>query len=198
MLDKKSLRKKIQYQRCALNPYQRRQREQQLTRLLLSLPVIQKAQTIAAYWPNQGEISALGALACLHAQGKKVYLPKMYAAGKMQFLHFHQRSALYKNCYGIIEVQDKRVISVENLDVILLPLVAFDAQLNRLGMGGGYYDRALAFLRQKPWLKKPVLIGLAHDFQQVRQLSIEPWDVPLQMVVTNQRIYRPQARFTRP
>jgi 5-formyltetrahydrofolate cyclo-ligase len=75
------------------------------------------------------------------------------------------------------------------LDLILLPLVAFDESGQRLGMGGGFFDRSLAFLAWRQHWRKPHLIGLAYDFQKVAALPREPWDVPLDAVVTDQNVY---------
>ena len=75
------------------------------------------------------------------------------------------------------------------LDAVLFPLVGFDETGGRLGMGGGFYDRTFAFSRIRPCMA-PKLVGLAHDFQRVEQLPIEPWDVPLHGVVTDKRCYR--------
>ncbi len=75
------------------------------------------------------------------------------------------------------------------LDVILLPLVGFDDDGQRIGMGGGFYDRTLAFT-QRPG-PRPRLIGLAHDCQRVTRLPVAPWDVPLDAIVSDRRILRP-------
>ncbi len=80
---------------------------------------------------------------------------------------------------------------VRDLDLILMPLVGFDLQGNRLGMGGGFYDRSLAFLRYRLYWKRPRLLGLAYDFQQVDILTADPWDIPMQAVVTDQAVYLP-------
>ncbi len=79
---------------------------------------------------------------------------------------------------------------VESIDVVLVPLVAFDALGHRLGMGGGFYDRT--FARRKR--KLPLLVGIAHDFQQVERLAVAPWDIDLDMVVSDRRIYRTGRR----
>ncbi|BBN82699.1 hypothetical protein PA25_26840 [Pseudoalteromonas sp. A25] len=75
------------------------------------------------------------------------------------------------------------------LDYLLMPLVAFDHLGNRLGMGGGYYDKTLARY-YKEHMKKPELIGLAHDCQKVEQLPTEAWDVPLQQIITPSKFYQ--------
>jgi 5-formyltetrahydrofolate cyclo-ligase len=71
-----------------------------------------------------------------------------------------------------------------------MPLVGFDANCNRLGMGGGFYDRTLAYLRLRRCWRRPLLIGIAHECQRVERLETNTWDVPLDLVVTEERIYR--------
>jgi 5-formyltetrahydrofolate cyclo-ligase len=75
------------------------------------------------------------------------------------------------------------------LDVVLAPLVVFDENRNRIGMGGGFYDRSFA-MRKDAAISLPVLIGVAHELQKVEQIIPEDWDVRLDMVVTDQAIYR--------
>ncbi len=93
---------------------------------------------------------------------------------------------MYKNCYGILEPKQQQAIPIEDLDILFVPLVAFDDELNRLGMGGGYYDRALS---RSPRPRRPLLIGLAHQGQKVAQLNTQYWDIPLDMVLTDQKRY---------
>ena len=98
-------------------------------------------------------------------------------------------NGLLKNSYGIPEPLSKGNRPACNLDIVLMPLVAFDKQGNRLGMGGGYYDKTFAFKRQTLWRKKPILVGLSHHFQQVDELNNDNWDIPLTAIVTNQKIW---------
>lgn len=95
-----------------------------------------------------------------------------------------------QNRYGIAEPKlDQRLICpVRELDIIGTPLVAFDQSGQRLGMGGGYYDRTLA-----PWFKTQqgaMPIGLAHDCQQVEQLPTASWDIPLRKIVTPSKVWQ--------
>jgi 5-formyltetrahydrofolate cyclo-ligase len=75
------------------------------------------------------------------------------------------------------------------LDWIFVPVVAFDARGNRLGMGGGYYDASLAVLRHRQCWRRPRLVGLAHEFQRIDTLDVDNWDVPLHGILTDQRFY---------
>ena len=70
------------------------------------------------------------------------------------------------------------------------PLVAFDVSGNRVGMGGGFYDRTLAYLQHRRYWRKPVLAGLAHEIQKVAQLDTQSWDIPLDYVITEKQIYK--------
>src|SRR5690606_7992459 len=106
------------------------------------------------------------------------------------FRRFKDLRHLAPNRFGILEPnQAAQSIDIQQLDLILLPLVGFDAQGRRLGMGGGYYDRSLAF---KKVYKKlgPKLIGLAHAIQQVDALTVDIWDVPLDAIVTDKKLFK--------
>ena len=96
-----------------------------------------------------------------------------------------------KNRFGILQprwcVADQRAVWA--LDAVFLPLVGFDQLGGRLGMGGGFYDRCFAELYQRDHLMTPQRIGLAHDCQQIEQLPVAAWDVPLHAVVSDQRWY---------
>lgn len=163
-------------------------RDQQLCRHLLALPLLQHCRHIAGYWPNDGEIGPLPALRHWHQQGKTVYLPQLLANKQLRFACWHgDVRGLRANRFGIPEPVQRRHVSGCQLDAVLMPLVAFDRNGNRLGMGGGYYDRSFAF-RLVGWRNRPLLIGLAHDFQQQPALPCESWDIPLDMIVTNRGV----------
>ncbi|WP_334064378.1 5-formyltetrahydrofolate cyclo-ligase [Alteromonas genovensis] len=108
--------------------------------------------------------------------------------GHLLFLEYGPHTTLVKNKYNIDEPElaCPNVVPTSNIDVILMPLVGFDSKGNRLGMGGGYYDRTLAFTQFTQ--QKPILIGIAHDEQEVETLPFEPWDIPLDIIVTPKRI----------
>ncbi|MCP3673561.1 MAG: 5-formyltetrahydrofolate cyclo-ligase, partial [Gammaproteobacteria bacterium] len=115
----------------------------------------------------------------------QVYLPKVYEDGsnQLQFLHYHPKSKMQNNRFGIPEPVTEDKIDLQNIDLLLMPLTAFDLSGNRIGMGGGYYDRTLS----KLFNKKPLLVGIAYDFQQVERCPVESFDQPLQMILTPTR-----------
>lgn len=154
------------------------------------MPEIIRARHIAAYWPADGEISPLPLMDACMRKGKTVYLPRVLGSGQLVFRIFSGHRALKANRYGIPEPVSRFCHSAKKPDIVLMPLVAFDKKGNRLGMGGGYYDKTFAFKRQSLWRKKPLLIGLAHDFQEVAGLHRDDWDIPLSAIVTNTRVIR--------
>ncbi len=188
MSSKAITRQHIRQQRQSLSQQQQQHASSQLIQQLLKLPELRTAKHIGLYWPNDGEISAVDLLRRAGKRGKYFYLPKVLDDG---FLHFRPLTKnMRQNCYGIAEPVNSRVIPLHKLDLILMPLVAFDRLGQRLGMGGGYYDRSLMFKRKQLWRAKPILVGLAHDFQEVMALGHDSWDIPLSVIVTNKEIIR--------
>lgn len=150
-----------------------------MLRQLRALSAYRRASHVALYWPADGEpdVRDLAGHARLH--GKKLYLPIVGHGGTMRFGLWPPAAKLRRNRYGIPEpVGSRRSVTATGLDLLVMPLVAFDERGNRLGMGGGYYDRALAGRR------RPVLAGVAFAFQQAAGIPAQPWDIPLDIVVT--------------
>lgn len=189
-IDRNTLRRQLRQQRRALSPQQRRQAAHQLQRYLGSHPLFLHSQHIAFYLPNDGELDLQPLIERAWAMGKRCYLPVLSPLyhNRLWFAPYHPHSRLQTNRFGIPEPKQnwREMRPVQSLDLILTPLVAFDDQGNRLGMGGGYYDRTLAYLRLRKHWKKPRLIGTAYGFQQVSHLDAANWDVPLHGIATEQ------------
>ena len=98
---------------------------------------------------------------------------------------------LISNRFNIIEpLAIGMPANIRHFDLILVPLVAFDRNGNRLGMGGGFYDRALAFKNHNSSLRRPRLIGVAHHFQEVDEINPQPWDVRLDAILTDRELIK--------
>jgi 5-formyltetrahydrofolate cyclo-ligase len=153
--------------------------------VIASLSAFRRARRIAFYLTYGGEIDPQPALELATALGKTCYLPVLHPLGhnRLYFVRHDAGEPLILNRFGIPEPRLRRPTPIWSLDLIFVPLVAFDAAGNRLGQGAGFYDRSLACLRGRP-AKRPLLIGLAHGFQQVPQLHPTSWDVPLHGVAT--------------
>ncbi len=142
-------------------------------------------RTLAGYFGIRGEIDLTGLLARQAAAGVRVAMPVLerHRPGRMHFRAWSPEDRLCHNDFGIPEpCPDAPRIWRRELDVVFLPLVAFDAMGHRLGMGGGYYDRY--FARRRLGAARPRLVGVAHAFQQVPRLERQTWDVPLDAVIT--------------
>ncbi len=162
-----------------------------LARQLATLPAFQRARRVAGYWPADGEINPLPALLRAIAAGKACYLPILspQRPGRLQFARWWPGAPLRYNRFGIPEpgVLKRDWLDPRMLDLVILPLVAFDGSGNRLGMGGGFYDRSFAFLLNHAW-RRPRLVGAAFDLQRLASLPRRPWDIPLDAVVSEQRV----------
>lgn len=153
---------------------------------------IEQAQHIALYLSNDGEISTRPLINWLWQTNRQVYLPVLhpFSNGHLLFLHYSPDTHMTTNRYGIQEPKlDIRLVQpLNNIDVICTPLVAFDQSGQRLGMGGGYYDRTLHQWHQ--YQCGPYPLGLAHDCQYVEHLPSEAWDVPLPKILTPSTLYQ--------
>ncbi len=194
---RRALRQTLRRRRRGLSPRQQRDAARRLCRQLRQLPEVQRARRVALYLPNDGEIDPRPLIAWLNRRQARVYLPvlKPLSVNTLWFVHYHPGTPMRRNRFGIPEPQTRhgahraRRLPAWALDVILLPLVGFDARGQRMGMGGGFYDRSLAFTRRPG--PRPTLIGLAHDCQRVPRLPDAPWDVPLDIIASDTRVLRP-------
>ncbi|WP_213608911.1 5-formyltetrahydrofolate cyclo-ligase [Pseudoalteromonas sp.] len=151
-----------------------------------------KKSHIALYLSNDGELDTSLLINELWSIEHAVYLPVIHPfnGANLLFQRYEKNSPMRANRYGILEpkLNCSQICPLPALDYLLMPLVAFDKYGNRLGMGGGFYDRTLARLHEENW-QQPQLIGLAHECQQVDKLPIESWDVPLKTIITPNKTY---------
>jgi 5-formyltetrahydrofolate cyclo-ligase len=180
-------------QRRALSAIEQQQHSQALCQNVTALKVYRESQHIAFYIANDGEIDPQHLIEQARFSGKNVYLPVLSPLkNSLYFAPFEANSRLALNRFNIPEpVCDASALKkASQLDLLLLPLVAFDTDGNRMGMGGGFYDRTLAFLQERHLPKKPVLAGLAHEIQKVERLHAQSWDIPLDYIITEKQLYQ--------
>ena len=170
--------------RSALDPEQRQRLDESICTHLLQWAASVPGRRIAAYIAFRGEPDLMPALRQMHVLQKMVHLPVLRPDG-IEFCRWQPGDPMRRNRFGIPEPADTPVCPAKELDLVLMPLVAFSNSGIRLGMGGGYYDRAFSF-RQAVNVRKPVLTGVAYRLQRLETLSdqAEPWDVPLDSVLT--------------
>lgn len=185
-VDHALLRKTLRAQRRGLGAVQRRISARSLTRTLMASTLIRRSRHFAVFLPNDGELDLRPAVRRLWRAGKRCYLPAL-SGHRLRFLPYAAGSPLRRNRYGIPEPalrHHRHWRDLRALDVVLVPLVAFDGRGNRLGMGGGYYDRTFAYLARARLWHRPLLIGVGYRFQRVGALPERAWDVPLAGVLT--------------
>jgi len=156
---------------------------------ICALVEYQQAQDIAVYFAVNGEIGLTPVIDRALSQGKKIYLPNLDQK-TLRFSPYDPAQKMRINRFKLPEpdVTDEEMLDARELDLVLAPLVVFDPNRNRIGMGGGFYDRSFAF-RKEAGSHRPQLIGVAHEMQKVTRLEPEEWDVRLDMVVTDQATY---------
>jgi len=186
-----TIRKTIRAARKALTNEAQKQASNKLLDTLITHPKILAAKRVSVTLAYDGEIDLTPFIAWCWQQDKHVYLPVVHPTeiGQLVFVEYKANTKMELNRYGIkepkLEIQHTHFINAcasAELDIVFTPLVAFDQHGNRIGMGGGYYDRLLT-----PWFEKkigPYPIGLAHDCQYVDILPIQNWDVPLPEIIT--------------
>ncbi len=192
-LSRPALRRRLRHARRQLTPAQQRLAARRLYRQLAQHPWFRRARHIALYLPNDGEIDPRLLLQTAQRRGKATYLPVLnpWPRTRMVFQRIEPSERLRRNRFGIPEpmIRTARQRRVWALDLLLMPLVGFDGNGGRLGMGGGFYDRSLAYRAMRKKSHKPTLLGLAHECQRVDRLPLESWDVALQATVTDQGWY---------
>lgn len=186
-----SLRQHYRSQRRALSAQQQADHSQLLAQHLLQFESLQSAGRIACYLANDGEIDPAVFVEAAWSRNQQVYLPVLAdSEDSLLFAPYTANCNMQPNRFGIDEpvCASEQHVQASELDTVLLPLVAFDGQGNRMGMGGGFYDRTLAFRIEDKTLNKPFLIGLAHEIQRSEQLQSASWDVPLDAIATENSV----------
>jgi 5-formyltetrahydrofolate cyclo-ligase len=186
------LRREIRSQRRQLSPQTQYLHSLRLQRLAANYSPFRHSRRIAFYLASKGEIDPILLMQQALKAGKQVFLPVLRKRPEsgLWFAPFRPGEPLRNNRYQIPEpvVHRHPPVMPWAIDLVFMPLVGFDKHGNRLGMGGGYYDRTFAFKRLRKHLKGPKLIGLAHELQRVDELPAQPWDIAMDAVITEQAI----------
>jgi 5-formyltetrahydrofolate cyclo-ligase len=152
----------------------------------ISLLKIDKSnlKNIGGYYPSNYEIDDLDILDYLEKKNFKVSLPVIKKENQMNFYKWSRRDPLKINKFGIPEPVSTKIIYP---DILLVPLVAYDSNLNRLGYGGGFYDRYIEKIEK---IKKVIKIGLAFSFQKISSIPTNQYDKRLDYIVTEKEILK--------
>lgn len=194
MQDRQQLRQRLRLARKSLTDAQQEVASENLLQMIINAKLLHGVRSCAAYLSNDGELNPQQLIQYCWQNKIQPTLPVLhpFTAGNLLFLNYRSDSVMCTNKYGIPEplCEVQNVVPLRNIDVLFVPLVGFDDKGNRLGMGGGYYDRTLHCLAvQKAEQNRLTnIIGLAHDCQQVDRLPVQNWDVPLDAIITPTRI----------
>jgi len=193
--ERASLRKSLRHARRSLSLREQNDAAVALHNALADQRFFRSAKRLAFYLANDGEIDPSLLFAAALARGQHCFLPLLHPFGqnRLLFVRYRQDDSLRRNRWGILEprLQACRRVPARTLDVVLVPLVGFDAQGNRLGMGKGFYDRTFSF-RAAARRRRPLLVGLAHECQRVENLGSQAWDVRMDRIVSDKQSYQPK------
>jgi 5-formyltetrahydrofolate cyclo-ligase len=190
--NKKSLRRQLRAERSALSPLYRQNAARQALREIVRSGLLLKGRRWGFYLPMHEEFDVLPLINQALQMRKSCYLPVTAnrPARPLRFVRLDGRHALTVNRYGIIEPHSRNLLNARWLDVLFVPLVGFDNQGHRLGMGGGYYDATLSFLRGRKIWRRPYLVGLAFECQRAAVVPTEEWDISLNAALTETGLTR--------
>lgn len=182
---KNDLRSLLRNKRSGLSSIDQQRKSQLIINHILQSKLFKKSVKIGYYHAVRGEANPKN---LSNSDTKKqFYLPVISKDEciALEFAPVTPQTQYTNNQFAIPEpvCAQSELMGVDELDLLFVPLLSFDKQGNRLGMGGGFYDRCLSFKQQQP-KKKPILIGFSYDFQEVDVLQAEPWDIPLDGVAT--------------
>lgn len=181
---KAELRRRLLAARGQLDGAQRQRLDRRVCSQVLQFVGERDDLTVAAFVAFKGEPDLMPVLTALHGSGRRVYLPVLDSQA-LRFRRWRPQQPLVANQFGILEPPAECAeIAPHQLDLVLMPLVAYSPTGVRLGMGAGYYDRTFAFCCDEPEAG-PLLVGVAYGLQQVDSLPAERWDVPLHAVITD-------------
>jgi len=189
-----TLRSSLRKKRQELSTEQQMAASLALFNMLGNQDFFRVAQRIAFYQVADGEIDPRMLLDLALSEGKSCFLPVIQQDNPefVSFAPYDANTELVPNKWGIAEPPGSEVISPTNFDVVFVPLVAFSEDCFRMGMGQGFYDRTFSF---KIFNRRssPMLVGLAHECQLIDSFPVESWDVRLDAVATESKIYRPDT-----
>jgi 5-formyltetrahydrofolate cyclo-ligase len=162
----------------------------QIARWLKQTHWLHPGARVGCYLAMPDEVDTAGCIAAALARGCRLFLPRITDVRRRQMTFTPFAGPMRRNVHGIPEPDARDRLAARWLDVILVPTVGFDACGHRLGMGAGYYDRALAFRLRHPRWRGPRLVGLAFDCQQLQAIEPGPHDVPLDAIITENGLRR--------
>ena len=175
-MNKSEIRKKILKVRKQNNSKNLEVNFQNILKILKKKKITDRI--IGGYYPYNYEINVMKTMEKLERLNFVITLPKIKKNFQMDFFSWSSKDPLIVNKYGIPEPTSKKL---KYPNILLVPLVAFDKHFNRVGYGGGFYDRYIKKVKKN---KKIITIGLAYSLQKVKKIPINKYDIKLDFIVT--------------
>lgn len=148
------------------------------------MPIFVRSGLIACYLSTGSEVDTSAIILRAWRMRKRIFVPDTRGGGKLTFREIRPDSEFASGPFGIQEPISGSVLAASLFDLVIVPVVAFDSDHHRIGMGGGYYDRTFSFLRHRKSFLKPKLVGVAFDCQKVDKIAPNPWDIRLFRIIT--------------
>ena len=181
---KKQAREISKSRRNKLSGYKKKKASIAISKAIINLDCFNYASNVGCYMSSYGEVDTWPIVNEIWKRGKNLFLPKIRTNSKMDFTKTTSNEKFLNNQYGIKEPISNNFTDSKFLDLVIVPLVAFDNEGNRIGMGGGYYDREFYYLKKEKKPSKPLLIGIAFDCQKLEKIEQDRWDVSLSNIFT--------------
>jgi len=175
----RTLRRSARKARRSLDARERACASKKICEKLAASSVFRRATRIACYLPTEEEVDTWPLIERAWRMKKRIFAPILKKNRILAFQEVTTNSALIRNYYGLLEPVNGEFADVRKLDLVITPVVAFDDACNRIGMGGGYYDRTFRFLKDRCVYFRPRLAGVAFNCQKVDEVCRNPWDVRL-------------------
>lgn len=197
--ERNALRQQLRRKRRAIPQREQARAAVAVAHLLGRHPLIKPGARIGVYLAFPGELSLQPFIALAWSRRCQLFVPHITHRGRRQmaFYRLLPNSPLQVHDWGMAQLRNvarQQQYDTRRLDVVLVPTVGFDAYGNRLGMGGGFYDRHFARLTRIGSWRRPRLIGVAYACQEVARLDTQPHDVRLALIVTERALFRAQTR----
>ncbi len=185
---KQGVRERLLRERKALGATERSERSQRVVDRLRAMPAYRNASSVAAYIAFLNEVDVAGLMTAAAEEKKRVYLPRLLDNGSLEFAPYHP-NRLVAGPRGVMQpAPEIEAVSLEQLELVVVPGLAFDRHCQRLGLGAGFYDKTLAGHGTPDGVSRLTTVGAAFDFQIVDELPTDEWDVPLHAVVSESEV----------
>jgi 5-formyltetrahydrofolate cyclo-ligase len=190
---KARLRKELRRNRRSLNPADHARRSRIAAAFIARLPAFKSGARVAIYLPFDGEANPGALVAAAQSRGIRIYVPVVVDLAHRRLRFYPLEGKTRSGTFGISvphSISHRRALAARWFDLIVVPLVGVDGAGRRLGMGGGFYDRALGFRRHRLHWRGPKLVGIAFDCQRTASVFAEAFDVRLDALATESGLHR--------